>query len=131
MASPFPVNAILTFQVPTGESSIDDLGNPVIVTESLVVHAFMKESRRSSRQATETDRASEAALLSLEGRCLEPAELPPTLLVGAKAKAVIGGVEGDFYLEPVLQSAFTTVTDALGAKIRGSFETRVVYGGRG
>lgn len=129
--SVFPANATLTFQVSTGEKEIDELGNVRTIVQPLVVQAYLKESSGSGRPPTETDRASEANVIGVSGRCVEPTSLPPTLLPGAKAKAMIGGVEGDFYLEASLQSAYAAVTDVLGAKLKGSFEARVTYGERG
>lgn len=126
----FPANATLVFQVPTGEKEIDDLGNVRTVVQPLVVQAYLRESS-SRRPPTETDRASEANVIGVSGRCVEPSSLPPTLLPGAKAKASIGGIDGDFYLETCLQSAYEAVTDVLGAKLKGSFEARVTYGERG
>jgi hypothetical protein len=128
--SVFPANATLTFQVSTGEKEIDELGNVRTIVQPLVVQAYLKEGR-GRRQPTETDRASEANVIGVSGRCVEPSSLPPTLLPGAKAKAVIGGIEGEFYLEACLQSAYAAVTDVLGAKLKGSFEARVTYGERG
>ena len=95
MNSPFPVNAVLTFQVPTGERRIDELGNPEAITQTLVVTAYVKEKTGLKRPPTETDRASEAQTLKIKGRCIEPQSLPLTLLAGAKATAKIGDLEGD------------------------------------
>lgn len=130
----FPVNATLTFQVPTGETAIDALGNVRTLTQPLVVRASLRERQSNLRTlpaATETDRASSATMLALEGRCIEPKKLPIELLPGAKASAVIDGRQGDFTLEPIVQTVYVQVTEALGEKIRGGFEVRSTYGEQG
>ena len=130
----FPVNATLTFQVSTGEKEIDEFGNVRSLVQPLVVQCSLKErasNLRTLRDATNTDRASLATVVALEGRCVSPKKLPSTLKPGAKAQATIGGIEGTFTLEPIVQTAYTQVTEALGEKIRGGFELRSTYGERG
>lgn len=122
--SVFPENAVLTFQVPTGDREIDELGNPRAQLETLVVKAYLVEKRSRSQ----SDDASDRHELRFEGRCIDPPQLPPSLLPGTKATAVIGNLQGDFELLPTGQSPYQAVTDVLGAKLKGIFSNRVVWG---
>ena len=125
--SALPSNATLTFQVPIGGSRIDDLGNPAAITEPLVMSAYLTPKRNSGARA-QPDTSTELHEVELTGRCINPSSLPPSLLPGSKATAVIGDMEGEFYLAAVVQSPFPAVTKALGAKLSGTFKARVVWG---
>ncbi|MEO0533240.1 MAG: hypothetical protein AAF215_05170 [Cyanobacteria bacterium P01_A01_bin.123] len=124
MASVFPANATLTFQVPIGEKKEDNLGNPSTITQPLVVSAYLVP--KSSR--AQSDNSSELHEVQLEGRCIDPSALPPSLPPGSKATATIDELQGEFYLAAVVQSPYTAVTAALGAKLSGTFKARVIWG---
>ncbi|MBE7384387.1 MAG: hypothetical protein F6J95_023610 [Leptolyngbya sp. SIO1E4] len=124
VSSPFPVNATLTFQVPTGDRTVNELGNPVAVVEALVVKAYLVEKRSPRLQS---DDATELHQLTLEGRCIDPPALPASILPGTKAIVTIDGLEGEFILSPVVQSPWPGVVEALGAKLKGTVQARVAW----
>lgn len=124
----FPVNAVLVFQVSTGDTEIDELGNPRAIVQPLTVRCFLKEARNLPRPST-GDAASDRHELTLEGRCVEPKALPPTLMPGSIATIQIDGRTGTFELLPTAQTAFSQVTAKLGEKIRGVYSVRVQWGG--
>lgn len=129
MASPFPVNATLVFEVSTGETETDELGNTRAKLESLTVLAYLKEKRSSSSSnGLDSDLDSDRHAVTVEGRCIDPAALPPSVVPGSKAIATIGDLQGEFELSPTVQTAFEAVTAALGAKIKGTFTARVLWG---
>lgn len=123
--SALPVNAILTFQVPTGAREIDDLGNPKAVLQPLVVKAYLVKKRGRSQGG---DIATDRHEITLEGRCIDPPALPSALVAGSKAEGTIGDLQGTFELSAAAQSPFKAVTTALGAKLKGTFSSRVVWG---
>lgn len=126
--SPFAAfaNATLTFQRAIAPPQIDALGNLSAVTEDFVVTAYLK-TKKSQRQPFTPIDGGQDNVIELEGRCIEPATLPLDILPGARAAAVIGGVEGEFYIEATIPSAFG-VDRALGGKISGRFITRTSWG---
>lgn len=119
-------NATLTFQVAVSSGEIDSLGNPVATTQDAIVEAYITEIPRERTQIGWSGGADN--VLRVQGRCVEPAALPEGIIPGVAAKAVIGGVEGEFYLEPALQSAFEVLGQVAGEKIKGRFVTRSVMG---
>lgn len=128
MNSPFAqfANATLTFQLPTTEPSLtDQTGNVATETEPLTVTAYF--ASKTARLDPETDNlADDLSRIRLEGRCITPSALPATILPGARAVAIVGGVEGDFYLEGSIPSAFG-VDAILGGKLRGYLITRSAW----
>ncbi|HEY9648631.1 MAG TPA: hypothetical protein V6C88_19780 [Chroococcidiopsis sp.] len=142
MASPFPANSTLVFQVPSSSGEIDELGNPSATTVPLTVTAYLKELRNRSRTNDGLD-GGEVSRVLLEGRinsveldgvAIEPAALPAEILPGAKATAVISDpagqsadLVGDFFLEAAIASAFGT-SAVMGAPIRGYLVTQVAWG---
>lgn len=131
----FPANATLTFEVSSGEQETDENGVTRVVTETLTVKAFLKEASSSTSVVDDYEPTGERHDLFLEGRCVDPPKLPPSLGVGSEAKAVIGDdvgkITGTFYLAAVVQSPFSQVPRALGQKIRGSFVATSQYVGQG
>ncbi|MGG6295294.1 hypothetical protein ACQ4M4_12965 [Leptolyngbya sp. AN02str] len=132
MASPFPANATLTFQVPVGEPGIDTLGNMTQATEPFVAQVYFREAKNRGSTSNVAEESERVSRLQLEGRLVEPDSLPAN--VSVKAAAVLrdlGGVatelDGDFFLEESLGSAFGT-SAVLGAPIRGYFVRRVRWG---
>ncbi|NEQ45631.1 MAG: hypothetical protein F6K00_19630 [Leptolyngbya sp. SIOISBB] len=132
----FPANATLTFEVSSGEQEIDENGVTRVVTETLTVKAFLNEaSSNTSSSVDDYEPIGERHSLFMEGRCLDPKSLPPSLGVGSEAKAVIGGqvgkITGTFSLAAVAQSPFEKVPKALGQKIRGELVVSSQYVGQG
>lgn len=127
MTTPFAdlANAELIFQVPAGAGAIDELGNPVAETVDLVVVAMLREDTKI--RENEQEAGSEDSVLYVKGRCIEPTELPRSLLPGAKATAVVNGLVGEFFLKGAIASPFG-VDEVLGGQIKGRFVTRVAWG---
>lgn len=132
MATPFPVNAYLTFQVPIAPLATDGLGNAIAATEPLEVQCYLRASKSSA--IARDPAGSNDNRIMMEGRISEPDALPASIVPGARAKATIvdpGGVvpnqEGEFFLEGSTASAFG-ITTALGAPIKGYFIARSTWG---
>ncbi|HIK42161.1 hypothetical protein [Thermoleptolyngbya sp. M55_K2018_002] len=132
MATPFPVNAYLTFQVPVSPLDTDDLGNAIATTEPLEVQCYLRASKSSA--IARDPAGSSDNRITMEGRIAEPDALPSSIIPGARAQIVIvdpGGVvpnqEGEFFLEGSTPSAFG-ITPALGAPIKGYFVARSTWG---
>ncbi|MDX2215516.1 MAG: hypothetical protein SFY66_19790 [Oculatellaceae cyanobacterium bins.114] len=139
MSSPFPPNATLTFQLPVSGETIDELGNAASTTEDLVLLCYLKEGKNRTRTGDALD-AGEISRTPVDGRIVgrlvsgelqDLAELPPSLLPGAKATATIdrtgGNITGDFFLEASIPSAFG-VDAVLGGKIRGYLVMAIAWG---
>lgn len=127
MSTPFSAyaNAVLIFQLPIQVIENDSLGNPQAITEDFAVHAYLKSA--SSNTNINPFDAGQDNVIGVEGRCVEPASLPADIAPGARAIATIGGIEGEFFLETSIPSAFG-VDDLLGAKLKGRFVTSVTWG---
>lgn len=133
--SVFPANATLIFQVPTGQVTIDPLGNPRVVTEEVTVSAYLRSNPSQRRSSDSTD-GGELNRISLTGRIVGrvlpngstvPYSLPKTVLAGARAEATIDGHKGEFFCELSLQSVWG-VQAVLGDKIEGLFVSEVAWG---
>jgi len=120
-------NATLTFKRQVGSVTIDALGNRSVSTQDFVITAYLKEVSSNRQQEKDFDGGLDN-VIAVEGRCVEPATLPPDIVPGMMASAVIGGKVGEFYLEPALPSAFGTVEATLGDKLKGRFVVRIVMG---
>ena len=128
MTTPFAAfaNAVLIFQLPIQVIENDALGNPQAITEDFVLKAYLKPAASNTRNVNPFD-AGQDNVTGVEGRCVEPTRLPADIVPGVKAIATIGGVEGEFYLEATIPSAFG-VDDVLGASLKGRFVTSVTWG---
>ena len=125
MSTPFAAfaNAVIVFQRATAPPTIDALGNPSADTVDFVLTAYVKPS---GSKTTEFPGGQDNAI-AIEGRCVSPLALPPDIVPGVAAEALISGIPGDFYLEASIPSAFGTDT-LLGGKIKGKFITRTLLG---
>ena len=130
MASPFPANATLFFEVPLGESYVDALGNIVSDTEQLQVEAFLVQ-KKEERLRERRDNASDTAIAFFKGRWLSPSAPPPGLQPGAKAEAVIGNLQGTFVLGAKAGSPFVQVNEELGFPMEGELYIHTVWGEAG
>lgn len=120
MSTPFPVNAEITFP------------------DGVVVRCYLKQAR----QGKEAEQGGETLSMNLRGRidtvtingvAQTPAALPPGLLPGTQGAIAItdlggisGTINGEFYLEQSLDSAFA-VSAALGSAIAGYMIRRVEW----
>lgn len=126
MASPFPHNATLIFQVPIGDSQIDALGNLIADTETVQVEAYLVQQSR--RQQPTSDDATDQNAVPFKGRWISPETPPAGLQPGAKADAIIGNLAGTFVLGASAGSPFAAVDAALGFPLEGTLYNRVVWG---
>jgi len=140
MATPLPVNATITFKLPIQNSDIDELGNPVVETEDLIVQCYLS-SATTNRQGKEDEDGSTLSRLFVKGRInarilpdgstTDLPELPSSILPGAKGYCEInragGNITGDFFLDASIPSPFG-VDDALGGKINGYVVTAIAWG---
>ncbi len=129
MSTPFAAyaNATLTFQRAIAAPTVDALGNQSVQTEDFVVTAYLKEIvPRAGGNLSPFDGGTDTSS-RVEGRLVEPTSLPADIVPGVRAIAVIGGIEGEFYLAATIPDAFG-VDGVLGSKIKGRFVTRVAFG---
>jgi len=128
MASPFPANAILIFEVPTDEFVTDELGNlkPKIREES--VKAYLTADSRSDSMASKRPRddlhigVDESEEL-MKGYAVEPQFLPKGV---RRARATISGVEGTLALILITPSPFVEIIkEAIGQEVVGIFKRQL------
>jgi len=153
----FPTNTHLIFQLPEGNELIDQMGNPVLETVSLVVEASVKTA--ANRGATEeASHETRVDMLHLEGRCnrvystsypisdpsnipndlpvleeINPPRIPMSIVPGVKVPCTLTDIptgdtqEGHFILKASLPSRWS-VDPILGGKVNGYFFTTNVMG---
>ena len=122
--SPFPANALITFEVTTaGTLTVDPAtGNTIVEKTPVVLEAYLKRSRGPNPVVEPgVDRSSE----TLEGRLVEPISLPNSISFGAVGTAVINGQSGTIRLRRGVQSAFG-VNLVIGDKIYCDWEPGTV-----
>lgn len=127
MSSPFTpfANAVLTFNLPTGEVSVNSVGNTVVVTTPLEFAAMLSPVRDTAEVNfyVGDDDVSEL----MKGYLVEPLSFPATLTAPiegiAQVKTAIGITKtGTFKLLPVTQSPYLTgLKIEFLNKIRGVF----------
>ena len=133
MNTPFPDfgwNTVLVFAVPTGALTQDELGHTTPKINRIKVMATLKVKpltfAHSKRQRPPG--IDEHALL-LEGYCLEPAELPHSILPQSWAQATWSGQPGYFYLTDPLNPPYgreglgSLLEASAGTKMMGWFQT--------
>lgn len=122
MSSVFPVNATLTFHLPTGQVITDpETGNVTPILGDLVVEAYLKpDGVQANRAVNDTSPGQQTPSEVMSGRMVNPQFLPPSISDLTQADAIIGGRTGKFLIRVPTQSAWGD-REILGDKIYGSF----------
>lgn len=132
MPTPFPSfveNATLLFDVPTGELTQDEVGNAIAETVSVRVTAMLKAKVPAYGVAIQRAPEIDEAATYLEGFCLEPMQLPLSILPKNWAKATWSGIPGFFYLNDPINPPYgregigAVLEQSAGTKIVGWFQT--------
>lgn len=125
MAGPFPSNATLVFRVPTGDTVIDELGNPAAITVEFTVQAYFRKVSYRGQVLDDAD----LSRVQVKGRCVEPERLSPELLPGTKATITVGNLSGEFFLEASISPPTEWgIEDALGQKLEGFILGETIWG---
>ncbi len=129
MSTPFAAfaNAVIVFQRQTAPPTIDALGNPTAETIDFVLTAYVKGAGSTAGTGSKEFPGGQDNAIAIEGRCVSPLALPPDIVPGVAAEALIAGIPGEFHLEATIPSAFGT-DSLLGAKLKGKFITRTLLG---
>ncbi|MBD2771141.1 hypothetical protein [Iningainema tapete] len=115
MTSPFLgfENARITFDVPDGTHTINEVGNVIANTKNKTISAVLKESKDSDKYIEEIQQfaGADGYAILLEGYLVEPQTYPPGvqfLMEGeAEIQLVLGMTEpGRFKLMPAVQSPY-------------------------
>lgn len=122
MSSVFPVNANLTFHLPTGQIVTDpETGNVTPVLGDLVVEAYLKpDGVQANRAVQDTSPGVQTPIEIMSGRMVNPMFVPPAIPDLAEADAIIGGRTGKFLIRVPTQSVWGD-REILGDKIYGTF----------
>jgi hypothetical protein len=126
MASPFPHNATLIFQVGTPSTETDRMGNPLTIYTPLELTASLTLDRAKTARAI-VEPGDDPNIAYLTGRCISPKYTPPSVRANSKAKCTIFDLatgeskSGEFTVTNMLQSRWAPVSKALGSKIEGYF----------
>jgi hypothetical protein len=119
-------NATLTFQLPTEDPELDELGNAIAHTENFVLLAYLKPAQMGGLKGDES-KGETTTRMGMSGYCVEPQFLPAGIVPGQHAIATIAGIEGDFYLSLAV-SPVAIARDILGDKLAGTFVQRSRFG---
>ena len=119
---------ILTFKIGNGEFVEDEAGNPVEITQDLIVKASVRVDKELKDFKIDGQIGSVDILLI--GRCVEPKLLPNSIDFEKPADAIlidhaVSGQEitGVFRFTPTIQHRSPLLVKALGMKIEGKFNT--------
>lgn len=124
MASPFPANAILIFEVPTNEFVTDELGNLKPGIRNVTIQGYLRADSKKGKQLRDdlhigVDESEEL----MTGYAVEPQFLPKGV---RRAKATISGVEGVLTLILIAPSPFVEIIkEAIGDEILGIFKRQL------
>lgn len=126
MATPFPHNATLTFQVRTASGFVDASGNPLPLMTALKLKASLTiDKSRQSRMIVQP--GDDPNLTYFVGRCITPLFLPLSVKANSKAQCVLkelsSGLEssGEFTITNIIQSRWAVVAKVLGSRFEGYF----------
>ncbi|GEM_PF-5708880 len=132
MATPFPDfvrNTTLTFEVPTGDITFDEVGNAIAETTSIRVTAMLEAKVPAYGNTIQRAPEIDETALYLEGYCLEPMKLPLSILPKNWAVATWSGTPGFFYLNVPINPPYgregigAVMEESAGTKIVGWFQT--------
>lgn len=93
-------NATLIFDVPSSDTTEDDLGNVISATSPRRVRAFLKRNLGKQKTIVRNDSIDESATY-YEGYCVSPMILPLGVKRGDWAEMDLSGDKGFFYLDSI------------------------------
>ena len=118
------------FKVPTGDLTQEAVGPAGAATNRIKVIATLKVKPLTfSHSKLQRPPELDASALLLEGYCLEPVQLPHSILPQTWAEATWSGQPGYFYLTDPINPPYgreglgALLEESIGTKIMGWFQT--------
>jgi len=128
MITPFPDfswQTTLVFKVPTGDLTQAAGGPASAATNRIKVIATLKVKPLTfSHNKLQRPPELDVSALLLEGYCLEPVQLPPSILTQTWAEVTWSGQTGSFYLTDPLNPPYGR--EGLGALLEASAGTKIM-----
>lgn len=116
------INLIVTFQVSTGEWTVDSVGNEYEQTEPVVIKMAVKPYRLP----TDTPMAGlDSRSIAVRGRCVEPLALPAAVRTGSRGQGIMkdrvtgSDIACEFVVAVMVPGRYPVIEEALGSKIEG------------